>query len=175
MPCILTPRRAFRRAAVKLLVVFVVFIGLALASAAPPISAQQVQARYDAIARALQRNDFRRLVSNYARGFVYVDKTGKKYGVAQVRALYKKLGSTLPIRSVRTTIRGIVASKTGASVQAQSRVEAIIVEPRTKRKREVVVITESRDTWVRQAGRWRLRKMINTSDRTFVDGKRMGG
>ncbi len=126
----------------------------------------EIQARYDIIAKLLQKEDTKGLEAMHAKGYNELDFTGSKTTEKNFVANMTQTFRMLDLKVVKIKVNRATLKK-GAAIAEVS----IVVQAFGRAPDVIDVNSTSRDIWVKERGIWRLRDGRTQTRTTKVNGK----
>jgi ketosteroid isomerase-like protein len=174
---------------------FRTLLSLAVVGCAMFASSQQVpdqralQAEYDKIGRALQKEDVKALTGLMTPDFKLTRLNGQVMTRQELEASYRQQFQMIKSwPSVNIRVRSVKVTGQRVEVVSVSNVVAILSVPVMDAKNQPVmkdgkmqmrdgrieIASESRDVWVKSNGAWRVESMKILKESTKLDGKELG-
>ena len=145
------------------------------AGASAPTSRRAIQSAYNAMNAALAKKNLNGVWAHRTKDYVQITATGKKILAPQLRPQEQAIVTAAQSITAQTAIRSFAQKGDTATVSVSERGTLVMNNTPARRKPKVIVTQTSRDEWVRQNGRWRIKHSTILTHRATVDGKVVPG
>ncbi len=133
---------------------------------------KEIQALYTKAASAMKQKNVAGVMALGTPDLTYKTKDGRVLRRSELEAQLKSQFKVVKvITKVSQTILTITVTGTTAEVKCKSVFEGRIPNPQTKKDMILKSLGESKDTWIKGATGWKLKSIVETSEKTTVDGK----
>lgn len=133
---------------------------------------KEIQALYSKAATAMKQKNVAGVLALSTPELTYRTKDGRVLKRSELESQLKSQFKVVKvITKVSQTILSIKVTGTIAEVKCQSVFEGRIPNPQTKKDMILKSLGESKDTWIKGASGWKLKSIVETSEKTTVDGK----
>lgn len=133
---------------------------------------KEIQALYTKAATAMRQKNVAGVLALGAPDLSYKTKDGRILKRSELEAQLKSQFKVVKvITKVSQTILTIKVTGTTAEVKCKSVFEGRIPNPQTKKDMILKSLGESKDIWIKGATGWKLKSIVETSEKTTVDGK----
>ena len=152
---------------------------VAFGKAGATFDRKAVQAKYDAMSALVMRRDGAGLAKYFlgmtSKGFVFVDKKGRRFGRAKLVAQLKaQMRAVKRFQRSGNKVVGFAVGKNGATVSVVSDF-AMVFPPDARSPKGTTITGQSttRDTWRKEAGGWKLASIRTLRESVKINGKPM--
>lgn len=133
---------------------------------------KEIQALYSKAATAMMQKNVAGVLALSNPELTYRTKDGRVLKRSELESQLKSQFKVVKvITKVSQTILTIKVTGTTAEVTCKSVFEGRIPNPQTKKDMILKSLGESKDTWIKGASGWKLKSIVETSEKTTVDGK----
>lgn len=133
---------------------------------------KEIQALYTKAAIAMKQKNVAGVLALGTPELTYKTKDGRVLRRSELESQLKSQFKVVKvITKVSQTILTIKVTGTTAEVTCKSVFEGRIPNPQTKKDLVLKSTGESRDIWIKGASGWKLKSIVETSEKTTVDGK----
>lgn len=151
---------------------------LALAVAAGAFAANDaaarkaIEANYNKACAAIKRKDIKFLMSQMTPDCTAKLANGQVMGTKEIEASMKaQFGFIKSVKSVSVTIITLNIAGNSAVAAVRSRLQFVVLDPRNKKKHDVEIMGNYKDTWVKTAKGWKTKRSEVVAERMRRDGK----
>ena len=136
---------------------------------------KELAASYTKFNQAFKKNDFAVFANMLAPGYAAIQPNGQKIGAAEMIANFTRERKSLQNPEIASKIESIAVKGNVAIASVHGRLVGTMSDPRSKELHKLLVIAESKDTWIKGDGVWKLKSFQVIHQTVTLDGKALSG
>jgi len=132
-------------------------------------------ANYTKFNLAFMKNDIAVFSNMLAPDYVAIQPNGQKIGPKEMIANFARQRKDLKDPKMESKIAHVTVKGNEATAAVHGRLVGTMIDPRTRGPHKLLVIAESKDTWSKRDGVWKLKTFQVIHQTVSLDGKPLSG
>jgi len=132
-------------------------------------------ANYTKFNLAFKKNDLAVFSNMLAPDYAAIQPNGQKIGAKEMIANFTRQRNDLKDPTLESKIASVTVKGNEATAAVHGRLVGTMFDPRTKASHKLLVIAQSKDTWIKKDGVWKLKTFQVIHQTVTLDGKPLSG
>jgi len=147
----------------------------ALAHADDKAVQKALTANYTKFNLAFKKNDLTVFSNMLAPDYVAIQPNGQKVGAKEMITNFTREHDSLKNPAIESKIASLTVKGNEATATVHGRLVGTMIDPRNKEAHKLLVVAQSKDTWIKRDGVWKLKTFQVIHQTVTLDGKPLNG